>query len=284
MSGASAPLRTTLVLGGARSGKSAHAEGLVRASGLAMRYLATGEAGDAEMAERIAHHRDRRGPGWTTREEPLALVEALREEAGSDRAVLVDCLTLWLSNLFFAERDLDAETARLCEALAGLPGPTVLVSNEVGMGLVPETPLGRRFRDAQGRLNQAVAATVPSVLFVAAGLPLVLKSDVSHRPASDLTQPEQATRTRLLSPPVSSFPLAGKVVPSEAEGRMGGVPAGTTISFARRPPPPAPPREGEGRSARNGHAQLPDPPEEGEGGGLENQPQHGGGGAPPRHA
>jgi len=176
MSGASAPLVTTLVLGGARSGKSAYAEGLVRAGGLAMRYLATGEAGDAEMRERIAHHRARRGEGWTTREEPLALVEALAGEAGEGRAVLVDCLTLWLSNLLFAERDLDAETARLCAALGGLAGPVVLVSNEVGMGLVPETPLGRRFRDAQGRLNQAVAAAVPAVVFVAAGLPLVLKA------------------------------------------------------------------------------------------------------------
>lgn len=176
MSGAAAHLSTTLVLGGARSGKSAHAERLVRESGLAPRYIATGEARDGEMAERIAHHRARRGRGWVTREEPLALVEALRDEAGQDRGVLVDCLTLWLTNLLFAERDLGAETARLCEALPLLPGPVVLVSNEVGMGLVPETPLGRRFRDAQGRLNQAVAAAVPSVVFVAAGLPLMLKT------------------------------------------------------------------------------------------------------------
>ena len=175
MSGAAAPLSTTLVLGGARSGKSAYAERLVRESGLASHYIATGEAGDGEMAERIAHHRARRGAGWTTREEPLRLVAALREEARPDRAVLVDCLTLWLSNLLFAERDLDAETAALCEALAALPGPVVFVTNEVGMGLVPDTPLGRRFRDAQGRLNQAVAAVVPSVVFVAAGLPLRLK-------------------------------------------------------------------------------------------------------------
>ncbi|TDR94575.1 adenosylcobinamide kinase /adenosylcobinamide-phosphate guanylyltransferase [Enterovirga rhinocerotis] len=177
MSGASAPLVTTLVLGGARSGKSAHAERLVRDSGLAPFYLATAEAGDAEMGERIALHRARRGPGWTTREEPLALAEALSAEAREGRAVLVDCLTLWLSNLVFAERDLDAETERLCTALGRLPAPVVLVSNEVGMGLVPETPLGRRFRDAQGRLNQAVAAAVPAVVFVAAGLPLRLKGD-----------------------------------------------------------------------------------------------------------
>lgn len=170
------PLATTLVLGGARSGKSAYAERLAGASGLALRYIATATAGDDEMAERIRHHRDRRGAGWLTCEEPLDLVGALRREVAPDRAVLVDCLTLWLSNLIFAHRDPAAETAALCDALIALPGPAILVSNEVGMGLVPETALGRRFRDAQGRLNQAVAAAVPGVVFVASGLPLVLKS------------------------------------------------------------------------------------------------------------
>ena len=169
-------LATTLVLGGARSGKSVHAERLVTGSRLGAVYVATATAGDDEMAERIARHRDRRGPAWTTVEEPLDLAVTLRREAGSGRAVLVDCLTLWLSNLMHAGRDPDGETATLCDTLAGLPGPAVLVSNEVGLGLVPETPLGRRFRDAQGRLNQAVAAAVPAVVFVAAGLPLVLKS------------------------------------------------------------------------------------------------------------
>lgn len=172
---AGAPLVTTLVLGGARSGKSAFAERLLRESGLALRYLATAQALDGEMAGRIARHRACRGAGWTTREEPLALVAALAAEAAPGRAVLVDCLTLWLSNLLLAERDPEAETAGLCEALGQAAGPVVLVSNEVGMGLVPQTPLGRRFRDAQGRLNQAVAAAVPSVVFVAAGLPLRLK-------------------------------------------------------------------------------------------------------------
>ncbi len=169
-------LPTTLVLGGARSGKSAHAERLVLASGLLPRYLATATAGDAEMADRIARHRNRRrDDGWVTREEPLRLTEALREEAGPGRAVLVDCLTLWLSNLMMAGHDVEGETARLCAVLSDVGGPVVLVSNEVGMGLVPETALGRRFRDAQGRLNQAVAVAAPSVVFVVAGLPLVLK-------------------------------------------------------------------------------------------------------------
>lgn len=164
------------MLGGARSGKSAHAEAIALASGLDLLYIATAEAGDAEMADRIAHHRDRRGPDWRTVEEPLALSETLRHEADPGRAILVDCLTLWLSNLLFAERDLEAEAAGLARVLPDLSGRVVFVSNEVGLGLVPETALGRRFRDAQGRLNQAVAAAVPEVVFVAAGLPLVLKA------------------------------------------------------------------------------------------------------------
>lgn len=168
-------LLPTLVLGGARSGKSVHAERLVEASGLDPVYLATATAGNSEMRERIAHHRARRGVDWLTLEEPLALVATLRREASRERAILVDCLTLWLSNLMFAEADLAAETSALCTVLATLPA-IVLVSNEIGMGLVPDNALGRRFRDAQGRLNQAVAAAVPSVIFVAAGLPLVLKS------------------------------------------------------------------------------------------------------------
>lgn len=160
----------TLVLGGARSGKSSLAERLVRGMGGRPTYIATATAGDEEMRARIAQHREQRGEGWHTVEEPLALADAIRATNGP---VLVDCLTLWLSNLMFAERDVAVETAGLLDALAA--GPVVLVSNEVGMGLVPDTPLGRRFRDAQGRLNQAVAAAVPRVLFVAAGLPIVLK-------------------------------------------------------------------------------------------------------------
>jgi adenosylcobinamide kinase / adenosylcobinamide-phosphate guanylyltransferase len=168
-------LATTLVLGGARSGKSSFAENLVRDSGLARIYLATATADDDDMKARVAQHRAQRGDGWTTIEEPLALVDALTREAIRGRAVLVDCLTLWLSNLMMAERDPDIEARRLTRFLGVAKYPIVFVSNEVGLGLVPETPLGRRFRDAQGRLNQLVAACVPNVVFIAAGLPLWLK-------------------------------------------------------------------------------------------------------------
>jgi len=168
-------LATTLVLGGARSGKSAFAEKLIGDSGLAPVYLATASAGDDEMQARIAHHRARRGEGWTTIEEPLALTDALSREAADRRGVLVDCLTLWLSNLMLAGRDPERESRVLAEFLHAAPHLIILVSNEVGLGLVPDTPLGRRFRDAQGRLNQIVAAAVPNVVFIAAGLPLWLK-------------------------------------------------------------------------------------------------------------
>jgi adenosylcobinamide kinase / adenosylcobinamide-phosphate guanylyltransferase len=168
-------LENTLVLGGARSGKSAFAEILVRDSGLARIYLATATAEDDEMKARVAHHRAQRGDGWITIEEPLALVDALTREATRGRAVLVDCLTLWLSNLMLAGRDPEIESRRLTRFLGVAKYPVIFVSNEVGLGLVPETPLGRRFRDAQGRLNQLVAACVPNVVFIAAGLPLWLK-------------------------------------------------------------------------------------------------------------
>jgi len=168
-------LVSTLVLGGARSGKSVFGEKLVAGSGLAKIYLATATAGDDEMAQRIAHHRKSRGDGWTTVEEPLALVDALTQHALRGRAVLVDCLTLWLFNLMEAGRDPEVEAKRLTRYLGVTAAPIVLVSNEVGLGLVPETPLGRAFRDAQGRLNQTIAAAVPDVAFVAAGLPLWLK-------------------------------------------------------------------------------------------------------------
>ncbi|MEM6440149.1 MAG: bifunctional adenosylcobinamide kinase/adenosylcobinamide-phosphate guanylyltransferase [Pseudomonadota bacterium] len=165
-----------LILGGARSGKTRL--GLARTEALSARrlYIATAEAWDDEMAARIARHTAERGDGWATLEEPLALAEALASDAarGAD-AVLVDCLTLWLSNLMHHEKDVEAETEALIEALRACPRPVSLVSNEVGLGLVPETPLGRAFRDEQGRLNQRLAAALPQVAFVAAGLPLALK-------------------------------------------------------------------------------------------------------------
>ncbi len=164
----------TLVLGGARSGKSTYAEKLVEGMGPGV-YLATAEAGDGEMTERIRHHQQRRGGRWTTVEEPLDLAGALGQHAAPEHAVLVDCLTLWLSNVMGAERDVDAETDALAKCLSGLPGPVVLVANEVGLGIVPETKLGRLFRDHAGRLNQTIARIAPRVVFVAAGLPLMLK-------------------------------------------------------------------------------------------------------------
>jgi adenosylcobinamide kinase/adenosylcobinamide-phosphate guanylyltransferase len=164
-----------LVLGGARSGKSAHAERLVLESGLAPVYLATAEAGDAEMAARIAHHRARRGPAWTTIEEPEELEEVLRREASSDRALLVDCLTLWLSNLLLKGAAMPDRIESLVQTLRAIPGLIVCVSNEVGQGIVPENALARRFRDAQGQLNQAVAAAAQRVVYMVAGLPMALK-------------------------------------------------------------------------------------------------------------
>jgi adenosylcobinamide kinase/adenosylcobinamide-phosphate guanylyltransferase len=164
-----------LVLGGARSGKSRYAERLVEDAARCGTYLATAEAGDAEMAERIAAHRARRGPFWRTIEAPLALAAAIAAHAEPERPVLVDCLTLWLSNLILDGKQAGEEAGVLCSALRKAAGAVVLVSNEVGMGLVPETPLGRTFRDAAGLLNQKVAALADRVVFVAAGLPLVLK-------------------------------------------------------------------------------------------------------------
>ena len=165
----------TLVLGGARSGKSRHAESLVEAAAPAALYLATAQALDAEMAERIRRHRARRGARWTTREEPLDLAAALAEAARPGRPVLVDCLTLWLSNLLLAGRDVDEAIAGLLAALPLLAGPVVFVANEVGLGIVPDNALARAFRDHAGRLNQAVAARAQRVVFLAAGLPLTLK-------------------------------------------------------------------------------------------------------------
>jgi adenosylcobinamide kinase/adenosylcobinamide-phosphate guanylyltransferase len=168
-------LGSTLVLGGARSGKSSYAESLIESAPGAWLYLATATAGDHEMQERIREHQLRRGSRWAAVEEPLALVETLQRLAGPNRAVLVDCLTLWLSNLMESGRDVDGEIADLAAALPTLAGPVVMVSNEVGLGIVPDNALARRFRDNAGRLHQMVAAVVPVVTFVAAGLPLHLK-------------------------------------------------------------------------------------------------------------
>jgi adenosylcobinamide kinase/adenosylcobinamide-phosphate guanylyltransferase len=167
--------RTCLVLGGARSGKSSFAERLVAESGLGKVYLATGRAWDGEMQERIAAHKAQRGPDWTTIEEPLELAGALEAASGSDRIVLVDCLTLWLTNVMMAERDVEAGFSGLVEALPRLAGPVILVSNEVGLGIVPENRMARDFRDHAGRLHQKIAALADAVVFVAAGLPLRMK-------------------------------------------------------------------------------------------------------------
>jgi len=163
----------TVVLGGARSGKSRYAERLIAAVPPPWVYVATAEAGDAEMAERIALHRQRRGKDWQTVDAPHDLAAALG--AAADAPVLVDCLTLWLSNRMLAGADLEVETARLEAALAGRRQPVVVVSNEVGSGIVPDNALARRFRDLQGCLNQRLAARAGRVILMVAGMPLVVK-------------------------------------------------------------------------------------------------------------
>ncbi|SCA55595.1 Bifunctional adenosylcobalamin biosynthesis protein CobP [Candidatus Terasakiella magnetica] len=163
--------KITLVLGGARSGKSAYAEKIIEEAGGGM-YLATSRVWDAEMAERVQTHQDRRNELWTTIEEPVHIHDHI---AKTDKPMLVDCLTLWLSNLMDEEADIDQETQKLCTSLRGAEHDVVLVSNEVGLGIVPDNALARKFRDHAGRLNQAVAQTADRVLFIAAGLPLTLK-------------------------------------------------------------------------------------------------------------
>jgi adenosylcobinamide kinase / adenosylcobinamide-phosphate guanylyltransferase len=165
--------KLTFVIGGARSGKSRYAEGLIAALLPPWTYIATAEAGDHEMAARIRAHRKRRGVHWRTIEAPRDLDVALA--AGNGGPVLVDCLTLWLSNIMLAELDVAAEIAKLEAALAAAPSPVVVVANEVGLGIVPEYPLGRSFRDQQGLLNQRVAARADRVILMVAGLPLAVK-------------------------------------------------------------------------------------------------------------
>ena len=169
--------RLTLVIGGARSGKSRFAEGLVTASGRRRRYIATAEAWDDEMRERIAQHQRDRSGDWITVEAPLDLPAALAL-AQADEAVLIDCATLWLTNHLLADHDLSAQTEGLVAALAACPAPVVIVSNETGWGIVPENALARRFRDEQGRLNQRLAHVAGLAVTVIAGLPMVLKGSL----------------------------------------------------------------------------------------------------------
>ena len=166
-----------LILGGARSGKSRFAERLAAESGLAVTYIATSQPLDGEMVERIAHHRERRPAHWALVEEPLQLARVLREQAAADRCLLVDCLTLWLTNLLMLDdaARLAEERDALLECLDGLPGRILLVSNETGLGVVPLGELTRRYVDEAGWLHQAVAERAQRVTFMVAGLPMTLK-------------------------------------------------------------------------------------------------------------
>ena len=164
----------TFVLGGARSGKSRHAEELIANHPAPWAYIATAQALDDEMAERITHHRARRGESWQTIDAPLNLAETLAAIPAA-QPVLIDCLTLWLTNVMLAERDVEAESECLVSVLSQPRGPWVAVANEVGLGIVPDNALARRFRDAAGRLNQMAAAKAERVIFMVAGLPMSVK-------------------------------------------------------------------------------------------------------------
>ncbi|MBC7151867.1 MAG: bifunctional adenosylcobinamide kinase/adenosylcobinamide-phosphate guanylyltransferase [Rhizobium sp.] len=169
------PSSSILVLGGARSGKSRFAEGLALDCAADRHYVATGRAFDDEMRDRIARHRSDRGDGWTTHEEPVDLVGQLRRIDDPSRVVLVDCLTLWVTNLMLDNQDVTARSAELAAFLPQLKARVILVSNEVGLGIVPENRMAREFRDHAGRLHQLIAANAAEVYFVAAGLPLKMK-------------------------------------------------------------------------------------------------------------
>lgn len=188
-------MTTTLVLGGARSGKSAYSEQLAAQSGREVVYIATARSGDGEMAARIALHRRQRPAHWITVEEPVRLADAITRHGGKERVILVECLTLWLSNLLFADgceypevgavvlpAVLAEQRSALLAALASVPGDVILVSNEVGMGIVPMGAVTRAYVDEAGRLNQAVAAVCDRAVFIAAGLPMTLK-DIPCSPA-----------------------------------------------------------------------------------------------------
>lgn len=172
--------RLTLVLGGARSGKSAYAEGLLDGFSTKL-YLATAEAHDEEMAERIRLHQTRRGDGWETVEAAVDTAGAIRAHADPERPILLDCLTLWLTHALLGERDVEAEVEELLAALRDAAGPVVVVSNEVGLGIVPDNELARRFRDLAGASNRRVAEIADRVVFVAAGLPLTMKDVTPQR-------------------------------------------------------------------------------------------------------
>lgn len=165
----------TLVLGGARSGKSRHAQILAMATPPPWVYVATAEALDDEMRERIAKHKAARGEGWSTIEEPIALARAVAD-APASAPLVIDCITLWLSNLMLGDHNIDSGVARLIKSLDGRKAPTIVVSCEVGGGLVPETPLGRAFRDQSGFVNQQLAVIAHTVLFMVAGLAMPLKA------------------------------------------------------------------------------------------------------------
>ncbi len=168
-------MKHLLVLGGARSGKSRHAQRRAEAMPGDLIYVATAQALDAEMADRIDRHRADRGPRWRTVDAPFDLAGVVTAQARPDQTLLIDCLTLWASNLLLAERDFNEALAALVDALDHAQGPVILVANEVGLGIVPDNALARRFRDMAGMINQAVAAHCAEVVFVAAGLPLRLK-------------------------------------------------------------------------------------------------------------
>jgi len=164
----------TLVLGGAGSGKSAFAEGLIKKEGLPAAYIATAQVFDDEMARKVANHKAQRGDGWKTIEEPLNIQAALAQ-VHAEQPVLIDCATLWLTNVILGEHDVDQSSTDFLQACINCGGPVIIVSNEVGQGIVPDNALSRRFRNAQGRLNQQIAAEANLVVAVMAGLPMVLK-------------------------------------------------------------------------------------------------------------
>lgn len=167
--------QTLLVTGGARSGKSGYAQRWAEALPGELIFIATAQAYDAEMQDRIARHRDDRGDRWTTVDEPIALPAAILKHSGPGRIVLVDCLTLWASNILLGGGDAEDARASLVEAIGKARGPLVLVTNEVGMGIVPDNALARAFRDLAGQINQAAAAACESAVLMISGIPLTLK-------------------------------------------------------------------------------------------------------------